>query len=227
MALNHRLYYLKTIVISAFCLLGFISKSNGQANLTIESLTNFQDTVTAPTINIFQATVKNTGTLAYSGALVLRYDVRDAITATVWSSYTVNAGNVVINPGQTQVITINDSINGNTYKGGNSVVVIWPINYSTNKYTKPRVVLGLPQGLLELSTYLKDIKVYPNPFKNEINYPENNFKDVTVYNQLGAKFLYHKSNNRLTLPTDIATGSYYLLFTGTDGNSYYLNMVKE
>lgn len=204
------------------------SRICAQAYLAVDTLIGFDTIVTSPSVDTYRAIIKNVGNQTYTGTFVLHYSVTDGHdTSITWSDQNITFGPVNLLPSDTVGVTVIDSINASTYKGGSSAVVIWPVNYPSGARWMPRHIDSLSMSATKFLLTLTSLLIYPNPFTTDIIFKNEVVKSISLLTIEGKKIPCVVYDGRLSPPADLRKGLYIIEWIDLEGKTHASKVLKE
>ena len=220
-----------------FLLLLASSPQNLQAQLRIDpgSIANLPDTVQfGDTLNNLSVQVVNDGLLPVANLLLEIRGGTNSLTNITTLGDTLLSGPVVINPGDSITIPLDQFIvSPQNSNNGSNVIIVWPATPNENGDTieDEYEVEETTTSLFEALATRSELQIWPNPVKDELHFstgdPATAIREIRVMDLQGRIVLAPSGSPRALNTSALMPGMYLIEAEDRKGQRYSKRFMKQ
>jgi hypothetical protein len=223
---------MKKIIVLAFALLSMSCVAQVNIGMGYFGPSPASDTVVAGSSETYDVWIKNYGPGVLNDQVGIHTGVWDSLSTGIDSINYFSAGNLLINPGDSALVTLtaNYYVDSSNYRYGIDVIVIWP-------YAPSAITLDS----MQFTVYIMDvtgisnldvsnlIKFYPNPSTEFIsidNTTGSSVETVNIYD-LSGKLILVSKNETIVNIQNLSAGMYQADITFANKKHYKFKIIKQ
>ena len=213
------------------------SSQSLQAQLRIDpgSIANLPDTVQfGDTLNNLSVNVVNDGLLPVANLLLEIKGGVNSLSNIITFGDTLLAGPVVINPGDSITIPLDQFIvSPQNSNNGSNVIIVWPAtpNESGDTIEDEYEVEETTTSLFEALAARAELKIWPNPVQDELHYstgdPATPIREIRVMDLQGRIIMAFDGSPRSVNTSSLITGMYLVEAVDRKGRRYTKRFMKQ
>jgi hypothetical protein len=223
---------MKKIIVLAFALLSMSCMAQVNIGIGHFGPSPASDTVAAGSSETYDVWIKNYGPGVLNDQVGIHTGVWDSLSTGIDSINYFSAGNLLINPGDSALVTLtaNYNVDSSNYRYGIDVIVIWP--YAPSAMTADSLqftvyimdVTGI--GNLDVNNL---IKFYPNPSSEFISIDNSTGVSIELVNiyDLSGKLVSASKGETLINIQNLSAGMYQTDIILTDKKHYKFKIIKQ